>query len=102
MDLTLETAASDLYATPWQAFRRVTLPLLWPGIIGGLMLAFVVSLDDVVITELVKSAGQETLPTYMLGQLRREMSPDVNAVSAIFFGLSVLLVTFFFFLNRKK
>ena len=75
MDLSLESAAADLYATPWQTFRRVTLPLLWPGIIAGLMLAFVISLDDVVITELVKSGGQETLPTYMLGQLRRDRDP---------------------------
>ena len=50
MDLTLETAAADLYATPWQAFRRITLPLLWPGILSGFMLAFIISLDDVVIT----------------------------------------------------
>ena len=71
MDLTLERAAADLYATPWKAFRQVTFPLLWPGIIAGFMLAFVISLDDVVITEFVKSAGQDTLPTYMLGQLRR-------------------------------
>ena len=71
MDLTLERAAADLYATPWKTFRRVTLPLLWPGILAGLMLAFVISLDDVVITEFVKSGGQDTLPTYMLGQIRR-------------------------------
>ena len=71
MDLTLERAAADLYATPWMAFRRVTLPLLRPGIIAGFMLAFVISLDDVVITEFVKSGGQDTLPTYMLGQIRR-------------------------------
>ena len=71
MDLTLERAAADLYATPWKTFRFVTLPLLWPGILAGLMLAFVISLDDVVITEFVKSGGQDTLPTYMLGQLRR-------------------------------
>src|SRR5688572_9935365 len=102
MDSTLETAAADLYASPLQVFRRITLPLLWPGIMAGFMLAFVISLDDVVITDHIKSAGMETLPTYMLGQLRRSMSPDVNAVSAIFFLLSVLLVTFFFFLNRKK
>ena len=102
MDLSLERAAADLYATPWKAFRRITLPLLWPGIMAGFMLAFVISLDDVVITDHIKSAGMETLPTYMLGQLRRSMSPDVNAVSAMFFLLSVLLVTFFFFLNRKK
>ena len=50
MDLTLETAAADLYATPWLTFRRVTLPILMPGVIAGMMLAFVVSLDDVVIT----------------------------------------------------
>ena len=75
MDLTLERAAADLYATPWMAFRRVTLPLLRPGIIAGFMLAFVISLDDVVITEFVKSGGQDTLPTYMLGQIRREVTP---------------------------
>jgi spermidine/putrescine transport system permease protein len=102
MDLTLERAAADLYATPWQAFRRVTFPLLWPGILAGLMLAFVISLDDVVITEFVKSGGQETLPTYMLGQLRREVTPEINAVSTVFLGISVLFVTIFFFINRKK
>lgn len=102
MDLTLETAAADLYATPWQAFRRVTLPLIWPGIIAGFMLAFVISLDDVVITELVKSGGQDTLPTYMLGQLRRIVTPEINAVSTVFLALSVAIVTLFFVLSRQK
>lgn len=102
MDLTLERAAADLYATPWNAFRRVTLPLLVPGIIAGFMLAFVISLDDVVITEFVKSAGQETLPTYMLGQLRRTVTPEVNAIATAFLVLSVVLVTLFFFINRRK
>lgn len=102
MDLTLERAAADLYATPWAAFRRVTLPLLWPGILAGFMLAFVISLDDVVITEFVKSAGQETLPTYMLGQLKRSVTPEINAISTVFLGISVLLVTMFFFISRKK
>jgi len=102
MDSTLETAAADLYATPWEAFRRITFPLLWPGIIAGLMLAFVVSLDDVVITEFVKSAGQDTLPTYMLGQLRRIVTPEMNAISTVFLGISILVVTLFFFLTRKR
>jgi spermidine/putrescine transport system permease protein len=102
MDLTLERAAADLYATPWKAFQRVTLPLLWPGILAGFMLAFVISLDDVVITEFVKSGGQETLPTYMLGQLRRIVSPEINAISTAFLALSILSVTAFFFINRKK
>lgn len=102
MDLSLERAAADLYATPWRAFTRVTLPLLWPGIVAGFMLAFVISLDDVVITEFVKSAGQETLPTYMLGQLRRVVTPEVNAISTVLLLAGVVFVTLFFLLNRKK
>jgi spermidine/putrescine transport system permease protein len=102
MDLTLERAAADLYATPWQAFRRVTLPLLWPGILAGLMLAFVISLDDVVITEFVKSGGQDTLPTYMLGQIRRGITPEINAISTVFLLLSVVIVTLFFLMSRKR
>ncbi len=102
MDLSLESAAADLYATPWRTFRRVTLPLLLPGIMAGAMLAFVISLDDVVITEFVKTAGQDTLPTYMLGQLRRVVTPEVNAISTVLLAISVVLVSIFFFLNRRK
>jgi len=102
MDLTLETAAADLYATPWQTFWHVTLPLLLPGILAGAMLAFVTSLDDVVITEFVKSPGQDTLPTYMLGQLRRAMKPDVNAISTILLGVTLVLLTAFALLTRKR
>lgn len=101
MDLTLEVAAADLYATPWMAFRRVTLPLLMPGIFAGLMLAFVTSLDDVVITLLVKSAGQDTLPTYMLGQIRRQVSTEVNAISTALLVLTVILLAIFLVLTRK-
>jgi spermidine/putrescine transport system permease protein len=102
MDLTLERAAADLYATPWRTFRRITLPLLWPGILAGLMLAFVISLDDVVITNFVKSGGQDTLPTYMLGQLRRAITPEMNAISTVFLLISVGIVTLFFFVSRKR
>jgi spermidine/putrescine transport system permease protein len=102
MDLTLETAAADLYATPWQTFRRVTLPLLFPGIMAGAMLAFVISLDDVVITEFVKSAGQETLPTYMLGQLRRVVTPEINAISTVLLAISIAVVSLFFLISRKR
>lgn len=102
MDLTLETAAADLYATPWKTFQRVTLPILLPGIVAGAMLAFVISLDDVVITEFVKSAGQETLPTYMLGQLRRSVTPEINAISSVLLGLSILVVCVLFFVERRS
>ncbi|MFN3971156.1 MAG: ABC transporter permease [Gemmobacter sp.] len=102
MDLTLETAAADLYASAWQTFRRVTLPLMAPGIAAGAMLSFVISLDDVVITEFVKSGGQDTLPTYMLGQMRRAITPEVNAISTALLALTVLLLTAFFLLTRKR
>lgn len=102
MDMSLEAAATDLYASDWQCFRHVTLPLLMPGIMAGAMLAFVISLDDVVITEFIKSPGQDTLPTYMLGQLRRAMKPDVNAISAMLLGFTLVLLSAFFLLNRKR
>ena len=102
MDDTLEVAARDLYAPPLKVLTRVTLPLLWPGIIAGYMLAFVISLDDVVITEFVKSAGQETIPTYMLGQLRRVVTPEVNAISTVILVAGAVLVTLFFWISRGR
>lgn len=102
MDPMLEVAAQDLYASRWRTFRRVTLPLLGPGVAAGGMLAFVISLDDVVITEFVKSAGQETLPTYMLGQLRRAISPEINAISTALLAVTLLLLTGFFLLTRRR
>jgi len=103
MDLTYEQVAADLYATPWRVFRRVTLPLMLPGIIAGAMLAFVISLDDVIISLLVAGPGETTLPVYILGQLRRGVTPEVNAVSTVVLAVSTLFVTlFFFFAFRKK
>jgi spermidine/putrescine transport system permease protein len=102
MDRNLELAAADLYATPWQAFRRVTLPLLWPGILAGFMLAFVISLDDVVITNMIAGPGQETLPIYMLAKLRRTTTPVINAVSTVILFASILLVSLSFLLSREK
>ncbi len=102
LDPALETAAADLYASPIQAFRYITLPLLVPGILAGFMLGFVVSLDTVVITEFVKSAGQDTLPTYMLGQLRRTTTPEMNAIATLFLLLSLIIVSLFFLLTRVR
>lgn len=102
LDPALEAAAADLHATPFRAFRHITLPLLAPGIVAGAMLAFVISLDDVIITEFVKSAGQDTLPTYMLGQLRRAVTPEVNAISTALLTLTVAVLTAFFLLTRRR
>jgi spermidine/putrescine transport system permease protein len=102
MDRTLEQAAADLYASPWHAFRHVTLPLLTPGIIAGAMLAFITSIDDVTITTLVAGPGQTTLPIYIFGQIRRGITPETNAVSTIMLAVSVLLVSLFFFLAQRR
>lgn len=98
----LELAASDLYATPMRVFRHVTLPLLAPGILAGAMLAFVVSLDDVIITLLIAGPGETTLPIYILGQIRRGVTPEVNAVSTILIGVTILLVGALFALQKRK
>ncbi|MCT8328101.1 ABC transporter permease [Albidovulum sediminis] len=102
MNLTLEQAAADLYATPFRVFRRVTLPLMAPGILAGAMLAFVVSLDDVIITLMISGPGETTLPIYIFGQIRRGITPEINAVSTVLLGVSVLLVSSFFLIGRKK
>ena len=73
-----------------------------PGMIAGLMLAFVTSLDDVVITLFVKSAGQDTLPTFMLAQIRRSVTTEVNAISTMLLGLTVVMLTAFFLLSRRQ
>jgi spermidine/putrescine transport system permease protein len=102
MDLSLEQAAADLYAPPFKVFRRVTLPLMMPGILAGAMLAFIVSLDDVIITLFVAGPGETTLPLYILGQIRRGVTPEINAVSTVFLGISVVLVTFIFLFGKDK
>ncbi len=103
MDLTLEHAAADLYATPWQAFRRVTLPLLMPGISSGAALAFIVSFDDFTITQLVAGPGQTTLPIFIWSQLRRPITPELNAMCTILLAISITFVTLSFLIaNRRK
>jgi len=88
----LEEAAQDLYASKWQTFRYVTLPLIAPGVIGGALLALTLSLDDVVITQFVAGPGATTLPVYVFGLIRRGVSPLINAVSVVMLGASILLV----------
>jgi spermidine/putrescine transport system permease protein len=93
MDPALAEAAADLYAGPWRAFRRVTLPLLWPGVLSGLMLAFIVSLDDFVITSFVAGAGATTLPLYIYGMIRIGVTPEVNAISSFMLLISIAFVS---------
>jgi spermidine/putrescine transport system permease protein len=80
----------------------VTLPLLAPGILAGFMLAFVVSLDDVVMSDFLKSPGQETLPTYLMGELRRNLTSEIYAISSLLLLISVLIVAGSWAATRKK
>jgi spermidine/putrescine transport system permease protein len=95
MDRRLEEAALDLGANEWQAFTRVTLPLLLPGIAAAALLAFTISFDDYVITSLVAGVDSETLPMVIYAMARRGIRPEVNAVSAVIVVLlgSLILVS---------
>ncbi|HSJ28055.1 MAG TPA: ABC transporter permease [Acidimicrobiia bacterium] len=92
LDGALEEAAADLYADRWQTFRRVTLPLIMPGVVGGALLALTLSLDDVVVTSFVSGPGSTTLPVYVFGLVRRGVTPLINAVSTVMLVASMLLV----------
>jgi spermidine/putrescine transport system permease protein len=89
---TVEEAARDLYADTRYAMRKVTLPLLLPGVVAGAMLAFTLSLDDFVISFFTSGPASVTLPLYIYGALRRGISPEVHALSTIIFAVTVLLV----------
>jgi spermidine/putrescine transport system permease protein len=92
-DPVLEEAALDLGATEWEAFRRVTLPNLLPGIAAAALLCFTVSIDDYVITSLVAGVDSETLPMVIYAMARKGVNPMVNALSAmITVGLGILIV----------
>ena len=75
---------------------------MMPGIIAGAMLAFIVSFDDVIITLMVAGPGETTLPIYIFGQIRRGVTPEINAVSTVLLAVSVMLVTLFFLLGKKR
>lgn len=91
-DSALEEAAADLYASRWHTFRRVTLPLIAPGVAGGALLALTLSLDDVVVTQFVAGPGSTTLPVYVFGLVRRGVTPLINAVSVVMLVASMVLV----------
>ena len=101
-DRTLEEAARDLYATGWQTFRRVTLPLIMPGIAAGGLLALTLSLDDVVISAFVAGPGSTTLPVYVFSSIRRGVTPELNAISTLMLTASITLVLGALALQRRR
>ncbi len=101
-DRTLEEAARDLYATGWQTFRRITLPLIMPGIAAGGLLALTLSLDDVVISAFVAGPGSTTLPVYVFSSIRRGVTPELNAISTLMLTASIVLVLGSLALQRRR
>lgn len=94
MDAALEEAALDLGATEWQAFRKVTLPLILPGVAAAAMLAFTVSFDDYVITSLVAGVDSETLPMVIYAMARRGANPVVNSISTVIAAALGVIILF--------
>ncbi len=92
MDRTLVEASQDLFATPWRTFRQITFPQLLPAIVAGFLLAFTFSFDDYVITSFVSGPGSSTLPLYVFGQIKRGVSPETNAVAAMIFGFTIVVL----------
>ena len=91
LDPHLEEAALDLGATPVQAFVKVLLPQLMPGIVAGCLLAFVLSLDDFLIASFTSGSGATTLPMEIFSRIRTGVKPDINALSVILLLLSGLV-----------
>ena len=102
MDTSLEQAARDLYASEWETFRYITVPLLMPGIVAGAMLSFVISMDDFIITLMVGGAGSTTLPVYIYSMIRRGLTPEINAVSTLLLFASIAIVTAYWIVSNKS
>lgn len=102
LDPSAEEAAADLYANRWQTFRRVTLPQIMPGVIGGALLAITLSLDDVVVSSFVQAIGSTPLPVYVFGLVRRGVSPLINAVSVFMLAASTALVLVSLLVQRAR
>jgi spermidine/putrescine transport system permease protein len=92
LDESIFEAARDLGASPWQAFRHVTFPLILPGIIAGGLMAFTLSIDDFVITFFTAGVGVQTLPLRIYSMIKIAVTPEVNAVSTLLMLLTLTLI----------
>jgi putrescine transport system permease protein len=83
MDISIEEAAMDLGSKPWQVLKDVTLPIIAPAIMSGWLLAFTISLDDVVITNFTTGPGATTLPILIWSKVKLGVTPDINALASL-------------------
>jgi len=101
-DMSLEEAAQDLGCTPFEAFWKVTLPVIFPAVISGWMLAFTLSLDDLVIASFTSGPGATTLPMKIYSQVRLGVTPEINAVCTILIGLVAIGVITATLVNKRR
>ena len=87
---TYEEAARDLGADNFNIFKKIIIPVIWPGIVSGATLAFTLSLDDVVISYFTAGPGSNTLPLYIYSMIKTGITPDVNALSTIMLGVTFI------------
>lgn len=92
----LEEAARDLGASSLQTFIKVTLPLIWPGILSGALMAFTLSFDDFLITFFTSGVGADTLPLKIYAMIKFGLSPEINALSTMMLAATLVLVGVFF------
>jgi len=102
MDETLEQASADLGADRWTTFRRITLPLILPGVIGGALLAFIISMDDLVITYFIAGVDSTTLPVFIYGMLRRGVKPEINAIATLMLLFSIAIASLGLYFRRNR
>lgn len=102
MDDSLEQASADLGASPWTTFRRITLPLILPGIIGGALLAFIISMDDLVITYFIAGVDSTTLPVFIYGMLRRGLKPEINAIATLMLVFSFVIASLGLYFRKRS
>lgn len=91
-DQSLEEAARDLGANPWQAFWKVVFPLIFPGILAGALLSFTISLDEFVISFFTSGPGSNPLPVLIYSMVRKGVSPEINALSTILILVIIIMV----------
>ncbi len=100
-DRSLEEAALDLGARPWKVYLVITLPLIAPALIGGWLLAFTLSLDDLVVASFVSGPGSSTLPMVVFSMVRRGLSPEINALATLFIGVISLGIIVSLWFTRR-
>ena len=93
--------ALDLGASPWQAFYKITLPLIAPGILSGALLAFVLSLDDFVITQFTAGVGATTLPLRIYSMVKFGVSPEINALSTLMLAVTICVTVIAEIIRQK-